>query len=420
MDALYIDSRMGITGIKLLGALVDTLENPELFVRRFNEMGFKGLRLEREAEALNGITGSRMQFIRTSDEPMYDDDEFDDDDGEKSGGFFSRSKNVQPSRSEGSRHGGRTLDNVTDIIEDLPLSGKVRKRAVNIYKTIAEAASKANRKPVDELILRRTGSRDIIASVVAICIIIDELEVERIIASPVATGTGYAMTYRGRMPIPIPALQNILGEIPYSSGTEEGEICSLEGGAILKEFADEFSDMPEMVVIRSGAGFGGKNFRSGVNCTRVFMGNVVRTAANASITELEASLYNDSAETLKLTGERLIEAGALEAFTVPVSLLSGGGGLMLKCICPNDAADDVASEILRNTSATSVRRMAVAAYELEVTLDRAATSIGEISILKSTGFGVTKTRPLAADIERAARENNMSISQAYAVITKEI
>lgn len=426
MNTLFIDNRMGISGAKLLGALLDMMEAPETFIRRFNDMGFKGVKLEKHAEALKGITGSKVEFIRVSsniEEEYYqyeaDDDQEKEDKGRRS--LFSRRRQETSegnSHRSSSRH--RRLNDVKAIIDDLPLSGKIRKRAINIYERIAAASAAANKLDINELKLHRTGSRDVIAAVVGVCMIMDELEPESVVASPVATGTGYANTYRGIMPIPIPALQNILEQTPYSSGKEEGEICTLEGAAILREYVDKFSDMPEIVVIKSGAGFGNREFRTGVNCTRVFIGQVVATAANSSVTELEASLFDDSAEALKLTGEKLAACGAIEAFTLPISMLTGGTGILLRCICPNERADEAAGEILRNTSARSVRRAVTAAYDTESVIDKITTSVGEIRVLKTTGFGVTKTKPLAEDVAKVARERNISILQAYEMIIKEI
>lgn len=430
MNTLFIDNRMGISGAKLLGALIDTMEAPETFIRRFNDMGFKGVKLERNAEALKGISGSKVEFIRSSTharEDFYEDDGDDEDEEQEEEnrgrrGLFSRRKQdeqeIGNNRHSSQRY--RRLDDVKAIIDDLPISGKIRKRAINIYERIAKASAVANKLDINELKLHRTGSRDVIAAVVAVCMIMDEMEFESIIASPIATGTGYAYTYRGRVPIPIPALQNILEKTPYSSGTEEGEICTLEGAAILREYADKFSDMPELVVIKSGAGFGERDFKSGVNCTRVFIGQVVATAANASVTVLEASLFDDNAETLRLTGEKLTDCGVTEAFTMPISMMTRGTGLLLKCVCPNECADAAAGEILKYTSAKSVRRTAIAAYNTESSIDKVSTSVGDIRVLKTTGFGVEKTKPLPEDITRVAKDRNISISQAYEIVIKEI
>ncbi len=404
MSTLYIDCRMGVNGVKIMGALAELLENPESFVRRFNEIGLSGIRLERRSDAVGGIKGSYMEFKRSGASVNPYEDEMDDE-----GGKIHRQHHSHY----------RSLEQIKDIIDELPLSGKLRKQAIGIYETIAQATADANGRDKDTQKLHRGSSKQTIASVIGTCMLFDELDCEHIIVSPPAVGSGYAETSRGKMPIPIPALQNILEGIPYSSGSEEGEVCTLEGAAILKTFADSFEDMPELTVLRSGAGFGEEKYRHGVNCVRAYLGKVVKTSANSAVTELEATLYNDSTQSLKLAAERLRDAGAVEAYTVPVSMLGGGAGLILKCICSNDDAYEVASEILRSTSASLVRRTAEAAYKTEQTIIETDTSIGKINMIKTSGFGVSEVRPEPASVMKAARENGISYIDAYNKVIKE-
>ncbi|MGM9935961.1 MAG: nickel insertion protein, partial [Candidatus Ornithomonoglobus sp.] len=224
---------------------------------------------------------------------------------------------------------------------------------------------------------------------------------------------------RGRLPIPIPPLQLLLDGIPFSNGSEEGEICTLEGAAILKYFADSFEDMPEITVKRSGNGLGQREFKSGVNCVRVYLGKVVKSAANKAVAVLESVLYNDNAQSLLLASERLAETGVTEAYTMPIASLTGGNGFVLKCVCPADEADMVAGEILRNTSAQSVRRISAAAYETEQTIITVSTSIGEIGMIKISGFGVSDVRPVAVDVANAARKHGITYAEALEIINKE-
>ncbi|MGN0161960.1 MAG: LarC family nickel insertion protein [Candidatus Ornithomonoglobus sp.] len=405
MDTLYIDSRMGVSGEKLFAALVDMLDAPEAFIRRFNELGMNGIRIERSTDARKGIAGSIIEFRRHSENANMYDDELDE-------------KQPHPHRHR--TVASRKLGEIKEIIDDLPLTGKVRKQASAIYDSIAQAAAKAYGKDPQTLSLHRTGGRDVIASVIGVCMLLEELEYDQILASPIAVGTGYAETSRGRLPIPIPPLQLLLDGIPFSNGSEEGEICTLEGAAILKYFADSFEDMPELTIKRTGNGLGQREFKSGVNCVRVYLGKVVKSAANKAVAVLEAVLYNDNAQSLLLASERLEETGVTEAYTIPVASLTGGSGFVLRCVCPADIADKAAGEILRNTSARSVRRISAAAYETEQTVTTISTSIGEIGMIKTNGFGVSDVRPVSADVANAAREHGITYAEALEIINKEV
>lgn len=396
---------MGVSGVKIMGALAELLENPELFVRRFNEIGMSGIRLERQSDVMSGIKGAHMIF-RRNDSPAN---------------IYAAEMDEEEGRTAKSHHRHyRSLEQIKELIDDLPLSGKIRKQAIGIYETVADATAAANGKDRDTQPLHRGSSKAEIASVVGACMLFDELNCERVIVSSPAVGSGYAETSRGSLPIPVPALQNILEGIPYSAGNEKGEICTMEGAAILKAFADSFEDMPELTVLRSGAGFGEGKYKNGVNCVRAYLGKMVRTSANAAVTELEATLWGDSAQSLTLAAERIAAAGATEAYTVPISMLGGAAGVLLKCVCENEDAYEVAAEILRSTSAKLVRRTPQAAYQTEQTITEADTSVGKINVIRISGFGISETKPDPESVMRAARENGISYSAAYDKVIKEL
>lgn len=416
MNILYIDSKMGISGVKLLSALVDMMEQPDIFIRQFNELNFDGIRAELKKASEGAVSGSRVEFVRSD----YDEED-DEEKEEKSGGFFSFGKSTETSkRSSHRRATDRTLDDVRALIDDLPVSGRVRKRAVDIYETIAKAASTSHKKPIHEVMLHRAAPRDVIASVVGVCMMLEDMKPDKIICSPVTVGTGYVAASRGRVSVPTPTLQLILGEIPYSGGRENGELCTLEGAAILKEYVDEFMDLPELAILHSGVGIGSRTFQTGANCVKVHVGTEIKTAANSTCAVLEAVLYNDSYEELKLAGEQLESAGVTDAYLETITKLSGGSGMLLKCVCQNDAADAVAREIIKYTSARSVRRTSVSAYSMDVTTKTVKTSFGEVESESASGYGVIKRALPNREAERIARENGIGIREAYELIIKEL
>lgn len=420
MSILFIDGRMGVSAMKLLGALVDMMEQPHEFIRQFNSAGFDGLRMERRSDSAGGVSGTRIEFNRISEEDLYDDD-YDDDDEDEGGGFFSFGKKKRHSSSGHHHESGkkRGLSDVREIIEELKLSGKARKRAIDIYTKIAEAASKTHGRSVEEVTLHRAGSRDVIAAVVGVCMILEDLKPEKIIATPVTVGTGYISSSAGSTKIPTPTVKELLGDIPYTDGSEEGELCTLDGAAILSEYVDEFLDSPDIAIIKRGIGIGSRSYKTGANCTRVSIGREVKTSANATVTELSVTLFNGSADELRLTGEKLREIGVLEAYTESVADLMGGSAVVLKCICNSDVADEAAAAIIKNTSATYVRRSDVSAYKMEIVDEVKDTRLGEINIKRASGFGTTKVIIDPEFIKKAAREHNISIDEARYRIRKE-
>lgn len=311
MNTLYIDCRMGVSGGKLLGALTDIFENPDSFVYDFNKLGIDGVSMRRIPDAINGIKGSMVEIRRTASSELDPyADEIDDDYAE-----------ITPlKRTE------RTLRDVEEFINATNVTDTVKKNAVEVYRNIAKASSLAGNKNIDGMIMRKTGSRDIIATVIGVCMAIDRIKPEKIISTAVAVGEGYAHTSRGRLPIPTPDIEFALGRVPYISGIEPGELCSLEGAALVEFFADEFGDMPDMTDRTSGAGFGRRTFKNSVNCTRVVFGNSI-VSAHDSMTEIRAETFDMDRNDIYLIGARLEELGAKLVYVSDIYGCNGNRGL---------------------------------------------------------------------------------------------
>lgn len=348
MDTLYIDCRMGVTGNKLLGALMDIMENPDLFVYNFNKIGMDSISMQRMPDAMNGVTGSQIEFQRrASDEFDLYADEIDADEAVE---------------HKAPRHRSRTLYEIEDMISELRIDKSIKERVMKVYNRIADVAAKTNNRDKETMKMRRTGSRDVIASVVGVCMAIDELRPGKVIASTVAVGDGYMQTPRGRMPIPVPEIQMLLEGVPFNAGTENGELCTLDGAALIAEIADEFGNFPEMTISKSGAGFGRRTFKSGINCVRAYMGKSLYTAANEAYIELSTEIYGLDKDGISVLGKELEEIGIISAHTVAISDMSGNAGCLVRVTVNSDNADSVATHIMEKTGASRVIRSLVNAY----------------------------------------------------------
>ena len=347
MNILYIDTRMGATSTKLLGALIDVMEKPDQFIYILNQIGIKGISVHRLDDALNGITGTRLEVrhVSATETDPYADEI--DDDGKK---------------HEHISHTHRTLADVIKIINSLSVDEDVKEQAIRVYENIADAISVSNGLDKRSMKLGGTGSRDIIVSIVGVCMAVKELNPEKIIVSTVSDGDGYTHTPRGRMPVPTPELQALLGDAPYTSGTERGELCTLCGAALISELADEYNNMPEMAIKKSGAGFGRRTFKSGVNCIRVYMGKALYTIANAEYVELTAQVYDKDKEAIIALSAKLGEMGIVSAHMLPIYDINGNDGFIIKVLVEDDKADDVATYILENANADRVMRALMKAY----------------------------------------------------------
>ena len=169
----------------------------------------------------------------------------------------------------------------------------------------------------------------------------------------------------------------------------------------------------------SGAGFGTREYRNGVNCVRAEIGDIAVTAANAAEVELESELYGESGAAIDHMLSRLLDEGVRDAYTLPIVSAVNGRGVLLKVICAETAADDAARCILANTSAASVRRRGSAVYEMDAEDTEILTSMGKIRMKQIEGYGIRRIIPSREDTEAAAERNGISYAEAYERIKRE-
>ena len=122
-----------------------------------------------------------------------------------------------------------------------------------------------------EIHFHEVGTMDAIADITMVCLLMDRLSPERVVASPIHTGSGQIRCAHGILPVPAPATAYILKGVPIYGGSIKGELCTPTGAALLKYFATEFGTMPVMKTESIGYGMGKKDFEA-ANCLRAFWG----------------------------------------------------------------------------------------------------------------------------------------------------
>ena len=176
---------------------------------------------------------------------------------------------------------------------------------------------------------------------------------DRILASPVHVGSGTVRCAHGVMPVPAPATANLLADVPMYGGQVRGELCTPTGAALLVHFAQHFGDMPVMRGTSVGIGIGTKEFDR-ANCVRVFLGET-EEEADGNIAELVCNIDDMTPEALAYAQKKLLDLGALDAYTTAGTMKKGRPGWELTVLCDAGRIDRTAEDILRETTTNGVR-----------------------------------------------------------------
>ena len=256
MRRLYLDCGMGAAGDMLAGALLELLPDPEGFVEELNGLGIPGVRFRRESAVKCGITGTHLSVTVNGQEEESRDHRHEHD--------------HEHDHGHGHSHSG--MRESAHIVEGhLNLPQRVREDIMAVYGLIAEAESQVHGVPVSDIHFHEVGTLDAVADITAVCLLMDRLAPDEVIASPVHVGSGQVHCAHGILPVPAPATAWVLRGVPIYGGAIQGELCTPTGAALLKRFVTRFGDMPAMRVSQIGCGCGKKDFPA-ANCVRALLG----------------------------------------------------------------------------------------------------------------------------------------------------
>ena len=311
------------------------------------------------------------------------------------------------------RSHSRTYVNIVKLLESADLSAAVRRRCLEVFSVLGEAEAKIHGVALDDVHFHEVGSDDAIIDIVGSCAALDDLGIERVIVSPIATGRGSTRSMHGEIPVPAPAVVAILpGAELYERG--DRELITPTGAALLASWADSFGTMPRMKIEKVGYG-AGKADLQWPNVLRVIVGDTQSETRSAIDTELlETNIDDMSPELVPFVIERALEAGALDAWATPVSMKKGRLGVVLSVLVERGATQPVLDVLFRETTTFGVRISSVDRAILDRKEEQVTVAGNTIRIKVGYHDGeVVSASPEYEDAATVARATGMPLKDVY-------
>ncbi len=224
-----------------------------------------------------------------------------------------------------------------------------------IFKTIAEAESEAHGKSIDEIHFHEVGNADAVADVIgaSYAYYLLELDKEKVYSLSVATGNGCVNTQHGILPVPAPAVINILKDVPTHGGLENTELTTPTGAAILVNITDEYvQSYPNIGNKKIGYGAGKKDLKV-FNALRLV--HAKSLMKKDTITTLETNVDTLTGEVLGSLFEKLINEGASDVSITPTIMKKNRPGHIIKIICKNKDSEHITNVLMKETGTLGVR-----------------------------------------------------------------
>ena len=311
----------------------------------------------------------------------------------------------------------RTYATVRALLDESPLSPRVRELAHATFRRLAEAEAKVHRSDLDAVHFHEVGAIDALVDVVGSAAAIDWLGAE-IVVSPLPMGRGFVTARHGVLPLPAPAAVECLRGLPTYDGGIDFEFVTPTGAAIVGAHARGSSRWPAMTPERVGWGAGTANLKDRPNVLRAVLGS--RAAHEASDSErgtdthvvIEANLDDASGELLGAAIESLLAEGALDAWATPVTMKKGRPAFTLSVLARAADADRLSHAMLRETTSIGVRRYPVSRVERPRRMIEVETPYGRIPVKIAEGpFGPPQVKPELDACAAAARAHDVPLRE---------
>jgi len=326
MRTLAFDGRTGASGDMLLGALLDAGADPAVLdpVSAALDVAF-----DVETVRRAGVTATAVQVRRPDGEPVEGGDE------------------------------ARAYEEVVAIVESMALPAPVGARALGAIGRLGRAEAAVHGTTLEAAHFHDVGADDAIADVTGVSLLIDDLDVERVVTTPVSAGGGEVSIRHGTFPVPTPAVVELAAGADWElrGGPVEGELLTPTGAALLAELADGVAALPAMRVRATGVGAGTTDLGDRPNVLRAVVGTSTGGLEPDRVTVLETALDDVTPEVLGHLHASLGAVGARDVTVQPTTMKKSRPGHLVRVVVRPEDAERVARRLAVETGTLGVREV---------------------------------------------------------------
>lgn len=374
----YIDCFSGISGDMFLGALLDA--------------GLPLAELQSQLDLL-GLAGYTLTVGRKS-----------------CGAIAATTLAVQSVES----HPHRTLGDIRQLITESGLAEPVKETALSIFSLLAEAEAKVHGKPVDTVHFHEVGGIDAIVDIVGAAIGLGALNITSLHCAPLPMPRGWIHCAHGLLPLPAPAVCELLQGVPTYGVELSQELVTPTGAAIVKALATEYGPMPPMTITGMGYGAGSQELTNGQpNLLRLVLGTARIAVEPQEVEVIETHLDDWSPETFPYLSERLFALSALDVALIPIQMKKGRPGFLLRVICDRAASLAIKECLLSETTAIGLRFRIEQRWTLPREMGTVPTRWGEVKVKKITTPAGEVLTPEYEDCKRVAIAHGIPLKEVY-------
>lgn len=376
MPLLVLEPIGGIAGDMFLAAAIDVGVDPLALEAGLRGLGLPGWRLAVSRKADCGIAGTHVDVVVEGEQPH-----------------------------------ARGLAEILALIEASRLPERARATARALFERVGRAEAKVHGVPLAEIHFHEVGAVDSIVDLCGAAVALDLLGWPRVVCAPPELGSGIGRSAHGPMPIPPPAVLELLAGKPVRPGGPKGEAVTPTGAAILAELA-EVGPLPGFSPARTGYGVGTRSWPDRPNVLRA---TLAEPAEPEDLAVLEANLDDATGQLVARAVDAALEAGALDAWATPIVMKKGRPGVMVSALVEEPFRAAVTRVLFAETTTLGVRRRPVERDVLARTIVTVQTRYGPVRVKVALQDGVELgAQPEHDDCLARAKEHGVALREVIA------
>jgi uncharacterized protein (TIGR00299 family) protein len=323
MKIAYLDAFSGISGDMTVGALLHVGLPLAIVEESIAALGLADVMLSAERVARSGIDATKFH-VHVRAEHAHDG------------------------------HVHRPYAAIRELLERSALAPRVKDAALAIFARLADAEGRVHGVAPDTVEFHEVGALDAIVDVVGTALGFAHLGIEAVYAAPLPLGQGRVRSAHGPLPVPAPAVVELLAGRPVRLEDGSAELVTPTGAAIVAALA-RAEPVPEMRIAAVGYGAGDRTLTDRPNVLRILVGEPVVAPGGDDVVVLETTIDDMSPQLYEYVLERLLGAGARDAFLVPAIMKKSRPATVLRVLAAPADRDRLAAIVFAETSTIGLR-----------------------------------------------------------------
>lgn len=375
MKLAYFDCFAGASGDMLLGALLDAGLEPAALLERLARLKLPGWRLEISPVTKKSLAATAVTVVTEGTSPE------------------------------------RTLDDLTAIIQASELTMAEKALSTRVFQRLAEAEARVHGCSPAEVHFHEVGAVDALVDIVGVVCGLSVLGIEAVHVSPLPLGRGFTRSAHGVLPLPAPAVVELLRDAPVYGSSADGETVTPTGAALLVTLASHFGALPPMRLGRVGYGAGRREAEY-PNVLRVLLGDSPAAVDVENLLLLETNIDDMSPQLYEHVFARLFAAGALDVWLSAVMMKKNRPGQVLAVLCRAQDEAPVSAVIFEETTTLGLRRQPVERRALQREMREVTTRFGTARVKAALAGGrVLRLMPEYEDCRRLAEAKGVPLRE---------